>query len=441
MTSTTTASPFKVAASPVAKLVPPVSQWPLLRFKLKYRNTSRDAFLLAPFPDYAAKCTGAAGDEEVTPNFYDGWNERMSRSLQRKTPTAQELENFYAEMERCLRAGIADHQALRITSSACKTPFFRGVVSGLRYLMEQKGYKLGAAMTHFPNAFDDVAVAMVSAGELGGTQEKVFGRLAKRAATSNSLARKFYGAMVQPGITLTFLFGAILAMHFYILPQLEGNFKAIQVGDGKLPLPTAICVGVSQFIRFHPSVWVVPVVLLLLFLFNRREILRSKFVQDLFITMPVVGQAYRLLILARSLDALALLNDSGVTFDKCYHLAARVAGHYKYKDFFIAIYENHIKRGEKAAKGFLQERHRIGSEGIELAGRMEAAAYTGDDSETLLATATIMQDVADARMDALPKLLAPLVTVFTAVVIGNMAMAVLLPNFKLLIDALKSGAH
>lgn len=304
--------------------------------------------------------------------------------------------------------------------------------------MERRGLKLGDAMAAFPTAFDEVAIALVRAGELSGKQDAVFSRLARRTTAGRSLMRKFYGAIVTPAITLTFLIAAILILHFRVFPELEANFRAIRIGSGQLPWPTRVAVGSSRFVRENPWLWALPLAAMGATALSWRRILQSPLYQRMAVRIPFIGQAYRLVILARSLDALALLNAEAVPLKRCYALAARVAGQFEYRDYFQAVYTE-IAKGRKPFSAFLAERHRIGPEGADLASRMEAASVTGEVSESLRVASTTLLEIAEVRVDALPKLIGPIVNVVATMIIGLLVTAVLLPTFTLLIEALRGG--
>lgn len=431
-----------VQAQALASRVPragPPSTWTAMRFRVRYRKTERVVIVLAPFPQYAASSTGAAADEIVTPFPFDSANAAITRATTSKRVAGPELESFFSEMERCLRAGLPPAQSLKLVTPLCKSPYFRGVISGLRYLLEQHGQKLGEAMEQFPSAFDEVAVALVRAGETSGQQAAIFARLAVRSASSRNLTSKFMSALVTPGVTMVFVFAAMTILHFFVFPTLEGNFKAIRLSGSVLPLPTQIVVGVSNFVRNYPIVWAIPVGGFLTLVFGWRAIFSAKWFQHWSVRVPVVGQAYRLIIMARALDALALLNAEAVPLERCYKLAAKVSGHYEYSEFFHEVLKQLLK-GRKPFSAFLSERHRIGPEGADIAARMESAGVTGQISESLSVTATILKETADSKLDAMPKLIGPLVTVLATVIIGALVMAVFLPTFTLLLDALKGGA-
>jgi type II secretory pathway component PulF len=410
-----------------------------MRFEVRYRNRRREVIVLAPFPEFARDGTGAAADEVVSFNPLDSGSESLTRMLCAKRASSAELETFFTEMERCLRAKIPESTALRLVTPLCTTPYFRGVISGLRFLLERHGLKLGEAMEQFPSAFDEVIVALVRAGETTGNQAAIFLRLSKRASSMRGIAKKFAAGLSAPAITSFITVVGMVVVNFAVLPNLEANFKAIRVGDGKLPAATQIMIETSRFMRDYPFMWGLPVAAIVALIFFRREVFASKPVQRLSVRLPIVGEAYRFIIMSRALDALALLNEEAVPIKRCYPLAAKVAGQFEYHDYFLAVLAQ-IERGRKPYSAFLAERHRIGAEGADIAARMEAASVTGDVSESLRVTAGIMAESAEARMEALPKVLGPLVSILCAVAIGIMVMGLFSPTFKLMIDSLKGGA-
>lgn len=426
------------AGGRVAKAGDPAN-WKAVRFNLRYRNVTREVIVLAPFPEYAKEGTGGAADEEVVLNALDSASEAMTRRFCSKRAKPAELETFFTEMERCLRAKIAESTALRLVTPLCKTPYFRGVISGLRYLIERHGLKLGEAMEQFPSAFDEVTVALVRAGETTGNQSAIFQRLSKRAATMRGISRKFIAALASPGITAAITGVSIIVINFAVLPNLEKNFQSVRVGDGALPFQTQIMIDASRFMRDFPFLWALPAGTLFAFIFYWREIFASRVFQRLAVRMPVLGIAYRYIVMSRALDALALLNAEGVPMERCYQLAAKVAGQYEYHDYFLAVLAQ-ITRGRKPYSAFLTERHRIGPEGADIAARMEAASVTGDISDSLRITSGIMAESAETRMESLPKVLGPLVSIICAGVIGVIVMGLFSPTFKLMIDSLKGGA-
>lgn len=395
--------------------------------------------VLAPFRETAAYGVGASPDEDVRQKALDAGSIWLNRVINRKRPKGEELEQFYTEMEACIRTGLSEAQALRLVTPMAKTPYFRGVLSGLRYLSQTKGCSMSDAWAAFPETFDDVAVELKKAGETSGRISVVYKRLADRTAAGRKLQGKFKSALVAPGITVAALLAAMCAMHFKILPGMKASFEQIRIAGAQMPLPTKIVMTVSDFLHQNPAAYIVPAAITLLIAFKWRSIRSALWFQKMMVRLPFIGPAYRMMIMSRSLGALAMLQADNVPIEQCYAIAARVSAHPEYRDYFKAI-SQHIRAGTSQSKAFMSERWRIGLEGMDVASRMDVAAVTGQSAQSLDSCAVVMNEKADSRLDHLPKLISPVVTLISAAVIGLMVMAVFLPTFSMLISALKAGS-
>jgi type II secretory pathway component PulF len=98
------------------------------------------------------------------------------RILHRSKP-GERLAFFraYAALE---QAGVDFSTAFELLIAQARTPRFRDALASIRSDVERGGEKLWAAMSHRPDEFTDLEVAMVAAGEEAGNREDVFDRLA-----------------------------------------------------------------------------------------------------------------------------------------------------------------------------------------------------------------------------------------------------------------------
>lgn len=417
---------------------PPVSAWSLHTYAVRYRGSSRKVTVLAPFREHAGFGVGASSDEDVQQQAIDALSASVNKATLAKKPKGNELERFFSEMERCMRTGLSETQSLKLVVPLARSPYFRGVLSGLHYLMSKMGVPMSDAMVSFPEAFDAVTVEMKRAGETGGKQAEVYGTLAKREANMRTLQRKFFTALTVPMLTIVVLMAASMILHFKILPMMQSSFAEIRVAGAQLPGPTQLLVTISNFFHQNPIAYLVPIAVAAGLVVYRQNIIKSLLVQRMIVRLPVLGPAFRMMVMSRSLGALAMLEADGVPMEQCYAIAARVAKHPEYEAYFKAI-SQHIQKGRPTQLAYLQERWRVGNEGTDLAARMEVATTTGDVASSLQAAAALMAEEAEMRLDTLPKVIGPLVSIGAAVVVGTMAMAVMLPTFTLLMAALKMG--
>jgi type II secretory pathway component PulF len=102
------------------------------------------------------------------------------------------------------------------------------------------------------------------------------------------------------------------------------------------------------------------------------------------------------------------------------------------EDFFAAAYQR-CASGLDMEKAFLAERMRLGfEEGRRLAGKVEAGGEIGDLEGVLRGLANEFSERANARIEALPKIVKPLNLAVMGLVVGMMAALVGLPSMLVL---------
>jgi type II secretory pathway component PulF len=132
-----------------------------------------------------------------------------------------------------------------------------------RMLLEMReslrgGSSLAAAMRMHESWFDPVEVAMVEAGQHGGTLHEVLERLADRHERRHSLSQRLASALAYPMIVAAVGVGVAIFLSLYTLPQLD---KILVDAKLQSPLLTRLVMTAGQAVARH-GVWVVPAVCL-----------------------------------------------------------------------------------------------------------------------------------------------------------------------------------
>lgn len=124
-----------------------------------------------------------------------------------------------------------------------------------------KGTALSDAMARHKVMFDDLFVNMVRVGEAGGSLEESLQIIAAQLEKEQQLRSRVRGAMMYPAIVLVAMIGIAILMLTYILPQIMGVFKDMQV---TLPTSTRVIIAMSEGLQTHAgAVSAVGAVLLL----------------------------------------------------------------------------------------------------------------------------------------------------------------------------------
>ncbi len=159
--------------------------------------------------------------------------------------TIRDKSVFSRQFSALVSAGVTLIRALSVLQEQTKNPKLARYTERVRLDVEQ-GTSLADALRKHPQAFDNLYVAMVQAGEVGGCLDEVLERLSKLLEDQDRLDRQIKAALTYPVTVLLLAVGLFLAMVTFILPVFKGIFK--QLG-GELPPFTAAMMGISDLLQ------------------------------------------------------------------------------------------------------------------------------------------------------------------------------------------------
>ena len=110
----------------------------------------------------------------------------------------------------------------------------------------QGGGTLADSLGKHKKIFSELYCQMIAAGEAGGILDTILLRLAEYQEKADALRRKIKGAMTYPVIVAIVAVAAVTILMVFVVPIFANMFAE---GGAKLPLPTRIVMGTSDFIR------------------------------------------------------------------------------------------------------------------------------------------------------------------------------------------------
>jgi len=146
-----------------------------------------------------------------------------------------------------INSGLPLVQAMGILAEQSENPNLRDVTKAVVFDVES-GNTVADALRKHPNAFSDLYVNMVAAGEAGGILDTILMRLAIFMEKNDQLVRKVKGAMIYPGVIMTVAGGAIVVLLVFVIPTFQRMFKEAGI---PLPLPTRIVIGLSEALQAY----------------------------------------------------------------------------------------------------------------------------------------------------------------------------------------------
>jgi len=338
-------------------------------------------------------------------------------------PTRVDLVLLTRQMYALSRAGVPITQALRRLAQTARN---RILASTLQAMLEEleAGRDLATAMSRHPRVFPPLLVAIVRVGEESGRLDEAFLRLSQHLEREQKVVEQIKSAMRYPVIVLVFVAIAIFVLMSFVIPEFARLFASFNV---ELPLPTRFVIGVAEV--FAAWWWLILGTALALAWrlsrYIRTDSGRLRW-HDLLLRLPVIGSIIQRATLVRFARAFAMATRSGVPVLQALSVVALAVDNEVITRQLLGM-RAAIERGEglsRAAAGqpcftpLVLQMLSVGDE-------------TGQIDEMLAEVADFYEREVDYDVRNLNDLLQPVLTLFVAVIVFVLALAILLPMWDL----------
>ena len=218
------------------------------------------------------------------------------------------LVNFTMQLSQLVNAGIPLYESLiAIEEQYRKEPYHRILLS----LCEQikAGCKLSDAMAVYPQSFDKLYCAMISAGEAVGGLHIVLEKLTQLLTKQIKLRKEIVTAMIYPGILAAFSLLVIGVLLGFVVPSIEGIFA-----DRKLNGFTQLVLTLSHLFRDYWWIYI-PMLLgsLAFILIKVRTVEGKQWLEKTLLKLPILKTLVIQAAMARFCRTMGTLQQGGLT--------------------------------------------------------------------------------------------------------------------------------
>ncbi len=338
--------------------------------------------------------------------------------------SAKGIADFTRQFALLQSTSIPYDRALDILISENKDPDFLQVLSEIKAKVEEGG-TFAQALAPFERQFSLMYLAMVKAGEAGGSLPKVLTKLAEYLEESQELKNKLQAALIYPIVMSVMGLGIVVFMMTFILPKIIPLFQQF---DLALPLPTQIVIFCSGILTSGWWAFLLGGVLLFL---GGRQYLRSdggrlRFDQ-LILRVPVIKVTLTQIYNYRFTQTLATLMASGVEVKEAFGIVAQVTGSRVYEEKFGQIIQDITQKGLDISQAL----RKTGLFSPSVLQMIRVGEETSHLEEMLEQIAKNMEKEVKDQVQKAVALLEPLLIVLMALMVGFIVLAVMLPMFEL----------
>src|SRR5215204_3428669 len=238
-----------------------------------------------------------------------------------------DLVIFSRQLATMINAGLPIVRALYILSEQTENPKLNDVVVAVRKDVEA-GSSLSEALEKHPDAFSRLYTEMVKAGEIGGILDGVLLRLADQLERDQDLRRKIRSALTYPIVVLILAILASSFMLIFIVPVFARMFQDL---GGTLPLPTRICMLLSNILTSFWGILVYAAMgtgVYLFFRWKKTERGRKVWGRAVLRIPAKIGDVVHKAVLARFARTLGTLSAAGVPILQAMEITATSSGNW-----------------------------------------------------------------------------------------------------------------
>jgi len=211
------------------------------------------------------------------------------------------------------------------------------------------GMSLSESMGKHPLIFDRLTVNMISAGEISGNLQKVINYIADNKEKNYQWNSKVKSALFYPAFVIgaSFIIGFIVIS--FILPNLSAVIKDMGVA---IPWYTELLMAIGNFMN---SYWwavliaILGVIGMLLYYIKTDE--GEKEWDQIKIKLPVFGNFFKNVYIARFTDNFAVLIDGGIPMVNALQEVSKVVGNSVFERIILLCAEE-VKRGGNISNVF-----------------------------------------------------------------------------------------
>ncbi|MBP7760267.1 type II secretion system F family protein [Candidatus Saccharibacteria bacterium] len=341
----------------------------------------------------------------------------------RNRVSAKERVVFTRQLATLINAGLPLAQSLHTVRDQTVNKKLQSVAQDIVSSIEG-GSTLSGAFAKHGDIFNDVFVALVSAGEASGTLDRALERIADQQEKDAEIMGKIKGAMMYPLIVSFVMVGVIVFMLVTVVPQVGKLYKDLKQ---ELPLLTKIMVGTADFVQHYWYIVLVVVAILIYFAHNWIRTESGRRVVDSFkLNVPLFGVLFRKLYMARFARTAETLMSTGVPMLETLNITKRAVNNTYIADAITRASDK--VRGGKALSLALKNEDYV----LPLVPQMISIGEQSGGIDAMLGkAATFYENELDQTIRSISTMIEPIMMVMLAGVAGVMIGAVLFPIYAL----------
>jgi type IV pilus assembly protein PilC len=372
------------------------------------------------------------GSNSQMPKDYNGAMQQAvtlaSPELYRAKVKQSELILFTTQLSVMLDSGVVLSDALDAIAEQAEHGAFKMIIMNVAQKVKS-GDNFSKALAWYPKVFNTMFISMVRASEASGRMAEMLNVLSGYLNFESETRKRIKGALTYPFIMALMAVAATGTLMFFVLPRFMGIYES---RGAALPKLTQILVNFSKILGNFQIMTVVSTgaIFAAIGLYYWAGTLSGRRVIDFIkIRTPVLGTMFVDTVVTRSMRIMATMINTGVNLLESIEVTQSSCQNYYFQQLWKGVDEK-IRAGYQLSESILIS---SGSELIApgIVQMLRAGEKSGKLGEVCDKVSVFYEKKLEASIRNVMALIEPLMITIMGSIIGTIAIALLLPVFRI----------
>ncbi len=339
-----------------------------------------------------------------------------------------DLVFFTTQLSIMLESGVILSEALDSIAAQRNLGLFGVVLLEISEKIKA-GRSFSEALSCYPTVFDSMFIGMVRASELSGKMSEMLDVLSTYLNAESETKKQVRGAMVYPLIMLLMSVAATGSLMFFVLPRFS---KIYESRGADLPALTQMLVDFSQILGDPQSLAVIFTSLLsVFFVWNywRSTPSGKSVVDSVMVRTPVIGVMYVDAVVTRNMRTLSAMVNTGVGILESLEVIKDSCDNVHFKELWASV-DKKIREGYQFSEAIsISQGSNLLAPGIMQ--MLRAGEKSGKLGHVCEKISIFYEKKLQNSIKLVTALIEPVMITVMGAVIGTIAIALLLPVFRI----------
>lgn len=360
---------------------------------------------------------------KVTSDVSEGelkMNAKIKHSLQ--SLTLKEKLDFTSTFLTLNKAGVPIIESLIFMEQDAGSRRIRLLAREIRQQIIA-GATFSDTVSRYPEIFGSVYIGLIKAGEESGEMERTLKRLIELLKKEQETKGKVFSALSYPVFVVVLAHVVVLIMLTFVFPVFKEMFES---SGANLPFITQICIDTGEFIRAR---WyLLPIIFIsigwsIISLF-KWEVSRKK-IDEFLLQIPLIGDLIKHSAFSNFLSVLQVAYEAGIPVVNCLYLANMT--------FSNSKMNNAVKSAIKKVQEGMHLSLALKTTGIfpqMILFMISTGEQSGRLGDLMEEAVRFIDEELDKIVDAITKMIEPIMLIFIGAIVCFLAAALYLPLFQ-----------